>query len=123
MKLLACTALATMLLPAIAMATESSAPQAQALALPDTMTISGQQFASRCSDESFAKATSRKWLADQCEALLARWWEESKCQDPANSRQDCVVIDNSKPYALSLRGIPRYPPSAPVSNPSRPASR
>lgn len=121
MKLLACTALATMLLPAIAVAAEPSAPQA--LALPDTMTISGQQFASRCSDESFAKATSRKWLADQCEALLARWQEESKCQDPANSRQDCVVIDNSKPYALSLRGIPKYPPSAPASSPRRPASR
>ena len=120
MKLLACTALATMLFPAIAMATESSAPPAQALELPDTMTISGQQFAGKCSDASFAKATSRKWLADQCEALLVRWWEESRCQDPANSRQDCVVIDNSKPGALALRGIPKYPPSAPVS---RPASR
>lgn len=120
MKLLTCTALATMLLPATAMATESGAPQTQALALPNTMTISGQQFASRCSDESFAKATSRKWLADQCEALLARWQEESRCQDPANSRQDCVVIDNSKPSALALRGIPKYPPSAPAS---RPASR
>src|SRR5687768_16076867 len=115
MKLLVCTAHATMLLPAIVMATESSVPQAHTLALPDTMTISGQQFASRCSDEAFAKAASRKWRADQCEALLARWWEESKCQDPANSQQDCVVIDNSKPYALSLRGIPQYPPSAPSS--------
>src|SRR4051795_7520956 len=115
MKLLTCTALATMLLPAIAMAAESGAPQA--LALPDTMTVSGQQFTSRCSDESFARATSRKWLADQCEALLARWQEESRCQDPANSRQDCVVIDNSKPNALALRGIPRYPPSAPASRP------
>ena len=98
MKLLICTALATMLLPAIAMATESSTPQS--LTLPDTMTISGQQFASRCSDESFAKATSRKWLADQCEAWLARWWQESRCQDPANnSRLDCVMIYDSKPSA------------------------
>jgi hypothetical protein len=55
--------------------------------------------------------------------LLARWWEESRCQDPANSRQDCAMIDNSKPNALALRGIPKYPPSAPASRSSRPASR
>jgi hypothetical protein len=121
MKLLACTTLVIMLAPAMAMAAESNKPQT--LVLPGTMTPSGEKFASQCSDESFAKATSRKWLAGQCEGLLARWQEEARCEDPANSRQDCVVIDNSKPNALALRGIPKYPPSSPVSTPSRPASR
>lgn len=121
MKLLACTTLVIMLAPAMALAAESNEPQT--LVLPSTMTPSGEKFASQCSDESFAKATSRKWLAGQCEGLLARWREEARCEDPANSRQDCVVIDNSKPSALALRGIPKYPPSSPVSTPSRPASR
>lgn len=120
MKLLICTALATMLTPAIAMASESSTPQSPTL--PDTMTISGQQFVSRCSDESFAKATSRKWLADQCEAWLARWWQESRCQDPANSRKvwDCVVMHDNKPTALAPRGVSMHPSSTLAG---RPASR
>jgi hypothetical protein len=124
MKLLACTALAAMLVPVLATATEPS--ESPTLVVPGVMTTAGEKFASQCSDDSFAKATSPKRLADQCQVLLARWWEESSCQNQTTLPPGCVDTDNSKPSFLSLRGVPRHPSSSAGSSSTasgRPASR
>lgn len=75
MKMLKLAALALTVLPAMAMAQETRAPQS--LVVPGVMTTSGHRFAEHCTDAEFARAADGPALAQRCQKLLARWHGEA----------------------------------------------
>jgi hypothetical protein len=90
--------------PALAAAAATTATSP--LVVPGLMTPTGRKFADKCSDAAFADAADPAARTRRCERLLLQWRLE------AARRTDALADkDDSEPGFLSLRGIPRYPPS------------
>ena len=109
---LATLSLLVLLMPALALADDES-KEAPPLKMPDVLTPSGAKFVVHCSDKAFDAVAEPATRHLVCEQLLANWRLE--VARPTSKQKlmdsDSRNRDNRKPAFLSLRSVPRFPPS------------